>query len=143
MEVVLEGPDTDHQIHDMIVFRHAGVYVGLIGLWDKVGATASTLELAWSPDSREWHWIEAGEKLIPNSRHVGDYDWGCIFASPPIFTKDEILIYYGSNRTTDFLAGGTVFCAARACVRTVLPATSTFRGVATIQVGSLPGRWLP
>jgi hypothetical protein len=95
-EVVLEGPNPDLQIHDMIVFRHAGVYVGLIGLWDMV-TDREHVELAWSPDSVQWHWIDQGKALIPNSPHVGDYDWGCIFASPPIFTKDEILLYYGSN----------------------------------------------
>ena len=95
-EVVLEGPNPEQQIHDMIVFRHADVYVGLIGLWDKV-SDREYVELAWSPDSVQWHWIEQGTPLIPNSKHVGDYDWGCIFAAPPIFTKDEILLYYGSN----------------------------------------------
>ncbi len=80
---------------------HAGVYIGLIGLWDMV-ADREHVELAWSPDSIQWHWIEQGKALIPNSRHVGDYDWGCIFASPPIFTKDEIFLYYGSSANRFF-----------------------------------------
>jgi len=96
-KVVLEAPNPDRQqIHDMIVFRHADVYVGLIGLWNMV-ADREYVELAWSPDSVQWHWIEPGTPLIPNSRHIGDYDWGCIFSIPPVFRKDEILIYYGSN----------------------------------------------
>jgi len=80
----------------MTVFRHAGVYVGLIGLWDMV-ADREHVELAWSPDSRTWNWIEPGKALIPNSGHVGDYDWGCVFAISPIFKKDDILLYYGSS----------------------------------------------
>jgi len=96
-EVVFKAPNPEQQqIHDMIVFRHAGVYVGLVGLWDMV-ADREHVELAWSPDSITWKWIEPGKALIPNSRHIGDYDWGCIFAIPPIFKKDEILLYYGSN----------------------------------------------
>ena len=95
-KVVLEGENTDLQVHDMPVFRHAGVYIGLVGLFDTV-ASRQHVELAWSPDSVHWHRICPGTPLIPNSPHVGDYDWGCIFASPPIFKKDEILIYYGAN----------------------------------------------
>ena len=28
---------------------------------------------------------------------MGDYDWGCIFASKPIVRNNEILLYYGAN----------------------------------------------
>jgi len=111
-QVVLEGPNTNKQIHDMIVFRHAGLYIGLIGLWDMV-ADREHVELAWSADSRKWNWIEQGKALIPNSRHVGDYDWGCIFASPPIFKAGEILIYYGSSDNRFFGWRNSFLCLAR------------------------------
>ena len=95
-KVVIEGLDTDLQIHDMPVFRHAGIYIGLVGLFDTV-ASRQHVELAWSPDSIQWHRICPGKPLIANGQRMGDYDWGCIFASPPIFQKDEILLFYGGN----------------------------------------------
>jgi len=111
-KVVIEGLDTDMQIHDMPVFRHAGVYIGLVGLFDTI-ASRQHVELAWSPDSVRWHRICPGTPLIANSRHVGECDWGCIFASPPIFGKDEIRLYYGgcNGRFMGWRDG--FFCLAR------------------------------
>jgi len=111
-KIVIEGLDTDLQIHDMPVFRHAGVYIGLVGLFEIV-ANRQHVELAWSPDSIEWHRIRPGTPLIANSEQMGDYDWGCIFASPPIFGKDEIRLYYGGNdgRFMGWRSG--YFCLAR------------------------------
>jgi hypothetical protein len=84
------------QVHDMLVLPHAGVYVGMVGLFD-IEASKQWCELAWSPDSIEWHRICPGTPLIPNGPVMGDYAWGCIFASKPIVRKDEILLYYGAN----------------------------------------------
>jgi len=76
-------------------------------------ANRQHVELAWSPDSIEWHRIRPGTPLIANSEQMGDYDWGCIFASPPIFGKDEIRLYYGGNdgRFMGWRSG--YFCLAR------------------------------
>ena len=111
-KVVIEGLDTDMQIHDMPVFRHAGVYIGLVGLFDTV-ANRQHVELAWSPDSLQWHRICPGTPLIANGQQMGDYDWGCIFASPPIFRKHEILLYYGGNNGRFMGWRDGFFCLAR------------------------------
>jgi hypothetical protein len=95
-ELVIEGLDLRRQIHDMLVIPYAGVYIGMVGLFD-IEASKQWCELAWSPDSKEWHRIQPGKVLIPNGPEMGDYDWGCIFASKPIIRKDEILLYYGAN----------------------------------------------
>ena len=95
-EVVIEGLDLRRQIHDMPVAKHAGVYIGMVGLFD-IQASRQWCELAWSPDSIEWHRIQPGVPLIPNGLVMGDYDWGCIFTSIPIIRDDEILLYYGAN----------------------------------------------
>ena len=95
-EVVIEGLDLRRQIHDMPVVKHAGVYIGMVGLFD-IEASKQWCELAWSPDSIEWHRIQPGVPLIPNGPVMGDYDWGCIFTSIPIIRDDEILLYYGAN----------------------------------------------
>ena len=95
-EMVIEGLDLRMQIHDMPVVRHAGVYIGMVGLFD-IEASRQWCELAWSPDSKEWHRIQPGTPLIPNGPVMGDYDWGCIFAAVPLIGKDKIRIYYGAN----------------------------------------------
>jgi len=78
------------------VVRYAGVYLGMVGLFD-IEASKQWTELAWSPDSIEWHRIQPGTPLIPNGPVMGDYDWGCIFAAVPLIGKDRIRIYYGAN----------------------------------------------
>jgi len=95
-ELVIEGLDLRLQIHDMLVVPHAGVYLGMVGLFDTL-SSKQWCELAWSPDSKTWHRIQPGKPLIPNGAEMGDYDWGCIFASKPIVRNHEILLYYGAN----------------------------------------------
>jgi hypothetical protein len=92
----IEGFDVRRQIHDMPVVKHAGVYLGMVGLFD-LEINKQWCELAWSPNSIEWHRIAPGQPLIPNGPAMGDCDWGCIFAAEPLIRKDGILIYYGAN----------------------------------------------
>jgi hypothetical protein len=68
----------------------------MVGLFD-IEASKQWTELAWSPDSIEWHRIQPGTPLIPNGPVMGDYDWGCIFAAVPLIGKDKIRMYYGAN----------------------------------------------
>ncbi|MHC4145059.1 MAG: family 16 glycoside hydrolase [Planctomycetota bacterium] len=111
-ELVIEGLDLRMQVHDMLVVPHAGVYVGMVGLFD-IEASRQWCELAWSPDSIEWHRIQPGKPLIPNGPVMGDYDWGCIFASKPIIREDEILLYYGANDGRFMAWRNGFFCLAR------------------------------
>ena len=108
----IEGLDLRNQIHDMLVAPHAGVYIGMVGLFD-IKASRQWCELAWSPDSKKWHRIQPGQPLIANSRRMGDYDWGCIFASKPIIRKDEIILYYGSNDGRFMAWRNGFFCLAK------------------------------
>jgi len=110
-EFVIKGLDLRMQIHDMPVVKHAGVYIGMVGLFD-IEASKQWCELAWSPDSIEWHRIQPGKPLIPNGPVMGDYDWGCIFAAVPIIRKDEILIYYGANDGRFMAWRNGFFCLA-------------------------------
>jgi hypothetical protein len=95
-EIIIKGLDLRRQIHDMPVVKHAGVYLGMVGLFD-IQASRQWCELAWSTDSKEWHRIQPGSPLIPNGPVMGDYDWGCVFAAVPLIGKDKIRIYYGAN----------------------------------------------
>ena len=92
---VLRG-DKLHQTYAMPVFRHAGVHLGFVMVFD-TAADRVSCELAWSPDTVVWNRIEPGRALIPNSEKRGDYDWGCVYASVPVFTEREVRIYYGAS----------------------------------------------
>ena len=93
---VLRG-DKLNQTYAMPVFRHAGVYLGLPMILRTAGDRVHC-ELAWSTDAVEWHRIDAGRPLIPNSDRPGDYDWGCVYAAAtPVFLEREIRLYYGAS----------------------------------------------
>ena len=95
--IVLEGLNENEQTYAMPVFFHGGVYIGLLAVHDQ-DADRVWGELAWSPDTENWHRILPGTPLIPNGRDEGDCDWGCVFpAASPVFLEDEIRLYYGAS----------------------------------------------
>ena len=95
--IVLQGLDQNEQTYAMPVFHHGGVYLGLVAIHDQ-DADRVWGELAWSPDTENWHRILPGTPLIPNGPEEGDCDWGCAFpAACPIFLDDEIRLYYGGS----------------------------------------------
>ena len=95
--VVLKGLSENEQTYAMPAFHHGGTYLGLVAIHDQK-ADRVWAELAWSPDTENWHRILPGTPLIPNGRDEGDYDWGCVFpAACPIFLKDEIRLHYGAS----------------------------------------------
>jgi CubicO group peptidase (beta-lactamase class C family) len=106
-KTILEGTPLN-QLHDMIIFRDGGLYLGLIGCMNYPSAKSRDgvrqhIELAWSPDSYTWHRVSPGTPLIGHSpakvRKYGKmpYDWGAIFPAAPVFVEDEIRIYYGAS----------------------------------------------
>ena len=106
-ETIIEGTPQD-QLHDMVIFRDGGVYLGLLGCMnypskETRNGVRQHIELAWSPDSYKWHRINPGTPFISNSKSNDKeygkmpYDWGCVFPSAPVFVDDEIRIYYGAS----------------------------------------------
>ena len=106
-ETIIEGTPQD-QLHDMVIFRDGGVYLGLLGCMnypskETRNGVRQHIELAWSPDSYKWHRINPGTPFISNSKSNNNeygkmpYDWGCVFPSAPVFVDDEIRIYYGAS----------------------------------------------
>jgi len=100
---VLRGDSEDAQIYSLPIFHYANIYIGLPSVlsgerpYDPVDT-----ELAWSPDTEYWFRITPGEAIIPRGENIdeypnSDYDAGCIFASVPVITENEILIYYGGS----------------------------------------------
>lgn len=106
-ETIIEGTPQD-QLHDMVIFRDGGVYLGLLGCMnypskETRNGVRQHIELAWSPDSYKWHRINPGTPFISNSKSNNNeygkmpYDWGCVFPSAPVFRDDEVRIYYGAS----------------------------------------------
>jgi hypothetical protein len=94
-EVALQGTDPQHQTYTIQVFQYAGVYLGLLMVLDVQNDTVQC-ELAWSPDTRQWHRVCPGQALIHNGR-PGSCDSGCVYASSPILWDDRIELYYGGS----------------------------------------------
>ena len=100
--VVLEALNRGAQPYAMPVFRHGGVYLGLLASFGHEDRTRS--KLAWSPDSVKWRRIDPDADLIPNSETILDYDYGCVYACAyPVFLDNEIRLYYGGS---DYKHGG-------------------------------------
>ena len=106
-ETIIEGTPQD-QLHDMVIFRDGGVYLGLLGCMnypskETRNGVRQHIELAWSPDSYKWHRINPGTPFISNSKSNNNeygempYDWGCVFPSAPVFVDHEVRIYYGAS----------------------------------------------
>lgn len=97
-KVILEGTEAHLQTYSMPVFHYAGVYVGLPAILDAKTRRVQT-ELAWSPDTVNWHRICPGTPIIPNAPTEGGYDWGMVFGAVcPILQKDKVLLCYAGGR---------------------------------------------
>jgi len=95
--VIIEGSSWELQPYSMPVFKHAGIYLGLLAIHDQVSDRVWT-EIAWSPDTCSWERIDQGNPLIGCSETELDYDYGCIYAClSPVFLTDEIRLYYGGS----------------------------------------------
>jgi len=99
VEIVMDG-GPKFQTYANAIFHHAGVYLGLVAIFDcSDGPTDNKVwtELAWSPDTRQWHRLCEGTAFIPNSTVEGDPDWGTAYAclNPLFKDTDEVRIYYG------------------------------------------------
>ena len=99
VEIVMDG-GPEFQTYANAIFYHAGIYLGLVAIFDcSDGPTDNKVwtELAWSPDTRQWHRICEGTPFIPNSTVKGDPDWGTAYAclNPLFRDTDEVRIYYG------------------------------------------------
>lgn len=96
--VVMTGLEKGLQTYAMPVFMHGGVYLGLVAIHAQRPVDRVWTELAWSPDSKNWHRIAPGKALIPCSENVLEYDYGCVYACAyPVFLDSEIRLYYGGS----------------------------------------------
>jgi len=111
-KVVLEGIENHLQTYAMPAFYYAGVYIGLPAIYNS-DADRTHTELAWSPDTVNWHRVDPGTPLIANAAEKGQYDWGTVYAAAyPVFLKDEIRLYYGGCDDKHFGWRNGYFCLA-------------------------------
>ena len=97
VEQAFEGEKPHLQIYCMPVFRYQGIYLGLPAIYNTETDRTHT-ELAWSPDTIQWHRVCPGSPLIPQGSERDDYDWGCVYpAANPVFLDEEIRLYYGAS----------------------------------------------
>jgi hypothetical protein len=127
---VLRGGET-RQTYSTPVFYYCGVYLGLPSILMYDNGMRVQAELAWSPDTVNWHRIQEGTPLIPCSQKKGDYDWGVIYsAAVPIFRNNEIRLYYGGS---NFAHIGNY--SAELCLATLRP--DGFAGYQPTEKGTL------
>ena len=100
-QIILDPSEPERQYYVMPICCYADVYLGLLMIFNAVTDRVHC-GLTWSPDTWEWHHIDPGTPLIDTSSEIGDYDWGCVYASVPVILPDEIRIYYGASDNTHY-----------------------------------------
>ena len=103
----LRGNGFENQIYAMPAFRWGNLYLGLASMIHEGDRLAEDfdcvdLELAWAADPAKFDFVAAGQHLIERGAGAypdGDFDCGCIYASPPVMSPDgKMWVYYmGSN----------------------------------------------
>lgn len=99
MEVMRALPSEKwRQTYELLVFRHANLYLGLVMLLNEDGDNDTVdCELAWSPDTVRWERICPGTSFIPRGP-LGSYDSLCLYAGAyPIQRQGDTLLYYGGS----------------------------------------------
>lgn len=86
------------QTYCMPVFRHAGLYLGYLMMYNVSHGRTVDCELVWSPDGLKWQRVAPGVPLIPRGPK-GSYDSECIYAmaGPPVIREGKHLLFYGGD----------------------------------------------
>ena len=95
-QIVLRGPEDTRQLYSMPIFFYGGLYLGLPAIFNTLTDRTDT-GLAWSKDTLAWHLVSSGRPLIGNASAEHAYDWGCVYASVPVFSDNDVKIYYGAS----------------------------------------------
>ena len=95
----------------MPIFEYGGIFLGLVAMFHVPTDTVQT-ELAWSPDTVHWERVDPGSPVIARGP-AGSPDSGCIYASIPVFEKNEIRIYYGGSNGPHTGWRDGFFCVAK------------------------------
>jgi glyoxylase-like metal-dependent hydrolase (beta-lactamase superfamily II) len=86
------------QAYCMPVFPYAGMYLGLVMMYNASKDRTVDCELAYSTDSREWKRPWPGTPFIPRGK-PGSCDAGCIYAQAgtPRLVDGKLMLFYGGS----------------------------------------------
>lgn len=108
------GTDADEQVYGMLVFWQDELYWGLAEIF-YAGDSAKAhydhveVELCYSGDGVRWQRVAPGIPFIPNGG-PGSYDFGCCYASAPIFNGLDFRFYYMGGSGTHYSLKETGLC---------------------------------
>jgi predicted GH43/DUF377 family glycosyl hydrolase len=86
------------EVYGMPVFPYAGMYFGLLQMYDSDQKENIDVQLAWSRDGKRWDRLPTRPVFLGRSsgQEVGSgFDKGMVFCAPPIRVADELWFYYG------------------------------------------------
>ena len=88
--------------YGLTVFRRGDLFFGLLRNYDAGKSNKVFSELVWSPDGYQWHRLPFGAQKTPIILgKPGDWDAGQVYVTDnPVIVDDEMLFYYGGNKTT-------------------------------------------
>ena len=89
-----------------------GCYVGVVsvanfdkttsGVWNSVHA-----ELTWSPDAKNWQYIDKGNPFIANAQEFAlskGNDYGMIYCAAPVDVDDKTKVFYSATSELHYVA---------------------------------------
>ena len=109
---VLRGSGYEHQVYSMPVFRWGKLFLGLASIFhegdteDKDFDTVD-LELTMATQVDTFDFVAPRDPLIERGTGTyptGEFDCGCIYASPPVEIDGKIYVYYmgGNGQHTNY-----------------------------------------
>lgn len=111
-KTVLKGEGYGDQVYSMPIFYYNGLYLGLASIFhegDRLADNFDTVdcELTYTNNPDDFHFVAHGEPFIQRGKGEypnGEFDCGCIYASPPIFKNGKLYFYYmgGNGQHTNF-----------------------------------------
>lgn len=112
-EETLRGRGFEAQVYSMPVFYWNHMYLGLASIiheGDRTDADFDRVdcELTWAVSPEHFDFVAPGQPVIPRgegSYPTGEFDCGCIYASPPVMdSENNLWIYYmgGNGKHTNF-----------------------------------------
>ncbi|MBQ5777630.1 MAG: hypothetical protein IIV97_02295 [Oscillospiraceae bacterium] len=126
-----------------------GCYVGVVsvanfdkegnGVWNSVHA-----ELAWSPDAKNWNYIDKGNPFIKNAEKFAleaGNDYGMIYSAAPVNVGNRTDIFYSATAELHYIAYDEIPDDIKKIVDEKIPKAAEKRAVtrtSTLKIARIP-----